>query len=540
MSVIPLIIITFILTALLGLSVASLEKNQVMQNWNNMRCSLPVMSTASYFKPASDPRTNSQFAADNFQFCMKNIVETVVDIVMAPLVDVFTSHASTGSLANTILSDIRTLVQQLYTAFMSYMKTYFLRFEQVAYQMSKIVQHLRLAMRRVNAIATSLIYVGLSVITGIMNTIDLFMVVIMIILAIMVILIILLWFVLFPVMPIIMSVISALLIVATGATVGALGSMSHSFCFRGDAKIVVKNPVDGTTSLKPISEIKLGDVVADGGIITAIIETINDTESLFDLNGIAVAGSHVVQQVDGSWDMVENDPRAHKIQEKQTGHIYCLNTTTHTIPIMSTSAGPMVFKDWEEFPTEDKYSQFLWNYYVLKMLNSHSHTVSASASWFNTATPDSDMPLVCNTSLVFTEDGAIPIHTVKIGDKIRDSESTLTSVIGVVKGTLAHVELKKTWHSSVFAEDCGVWKKWKSSLSQGNGTIEGTTLITESGSFIVLSDKLAKIRDFTDVGYKNIDKLYPLILERLRKTEVKQCMNDESVPLTTEKHIHTE
>lgn len=516
MSVFPIIIITVIFTALLGLTIGSMEREQVVQNWDKTRCNLPIMVMAGYFKPATDPRTSSAFASDNFQFCMKQIVKGVMEIVMAPLVDVFGGQANSASGINTTLSSIREVIQVMYSSFMKYMKTYFMRFEQVAYQFSNIFQHLRLAMNRINGIAVSLIYMGLSVITGIMNTIDLFMVVIMIILGIMVALIILLFFVLFPVMPIIMSVISALLIVATGSTMGTLGSFRNSFCFRGDAPVVVAQYKNGhiSTTIVPICQIKLGDILADSSTVTSVIETINDTESLYVLDGIFVAGSHVVQKTDGSWNMVADDSRAIISPDAQKEHIFCLNTTSHKITLMGNN-GPIVFKDWEEYETGDAFAQMEWNFNVSRMINS-SNTKKYNI-WKGDITPDSSYPLLDPRILVNVKSGMLPIGDIKIGDFVYDSTTTLTKVLGIVRGTNGPDIDSIILINTFLSVDDPVWQRKRLSLK--TKTMYGMTLITESGVFVAdigNENGLVQVRDYTEVGYRNIHKLYPLLLERLR------------------------
>jgi hypothetical protein len=47
----------------------------------------------------------------------------------------------------------------------------------------------------------------------------------------------------------------------------------------------------------------------------------------------------------------------------------------------------------------------------------------------------------------------------------------------------------------------------------------GLTLITESGDFIIwdeIEKKEKIVRDFTEIGYKEIHKTYPLVSSRLR------------------------
>ena len=71
----PFMLITFGLLFALGLTIANLERTTVMNQWTDRRCELPIMAAAAFFKPESDPRTSSAFAADNFEFCLQTTVE---------------------------------------------------------------------------------------------------------------------------------------------------------------------------------------------------------------------------------------------------------------------------------------------------------------------------------------------------------------------------------------------------------------------------------------------------------------------------------
>jgi hypothetical protein len=78
----PFILLTFGLTFALGLTIASLERDGVMNNWDSRRCDFPVMVAAMFFKPESDPRASTKFAQDNFNFCMKSYVDKFMNLLI--------------------------------------------------------------------------------------------------------------------------------------------------------------------------------------------------------------------------------------------------------------------------------------------------------------------------------------------------------------------------------------------------------------------------------------------------------------------------
>ena len=85
----PFMLIAFGLIFALGLTIASLERTGVMNNWDKRRCELPVAMTARFFKPDSDPRTKGEYSNDNFDFCMKQYISKFMALLMAPINAVF-------------------------------------------------------------------------------------------------------------------------------------------------------------------------------------------------------------------------------------------------------------------------------------------------------------------------------------------------------------------------------------------------------------------------------------------------------------------
>ena len=523
----PFIVLTIILTASLGYVIASMERTQVMKNWSTRRCQLPVMVAASYFKPASDPRTPSEFATENFNFCMKELVQRVTEIAMAPVVGVFGQQADSTSGLGEILTRVRKVVHTIYDQFMSYLSTFFTRYTQTVYQFSRIVQYLRSVFRRVNAMAVGLVYMGLTLIRGIMNTVDFVMFVIMVILGIMVALIIILFFILFPFIPLIMSVIAALIIVATATTAGTLSHYRSAFCFAGGTLV----PVMKKRGVKhvPIEEVRVGDNLADGGRVTSCMVMSGEGVQLYSLRGITVAGSHIVEGVNGVWTTVEHDTRAKKYDGK-VAYVYCLNTTTHIIPLIDNTDSYIRFRDWEEYDSSDVGGHIGWNYHVFSRLNRNADyntwrdNLTASASIASSA----DVLVVAGTQVFVNsaDDTNMPesvsIKSVKIGQTIWDGFSkSYTRVIGIVHGVM----LKGCCETGLIVWDDGmkVWRRTGISLDMRdgeeyertdkyeNGDTPGYMLITESGSFTVhgVQDRNPKhIRDFTEVGYDRIEETY--------------------------------
>ncbi len=522
----PFMLITFGLLFALGLTIANLEKTAVMNNWTDRRCELPVMAAAAFFKPDADPRTSSEFATDNFEFCMKSTVEKFIALFMGPINTLFGKQANAAGDAVNAVNTARNIAQTLYNAFLSYLDIMFKKFNSSVFEMSRIVQYLRMAMQRANAIAVSMIYTGISAFRAMINAIQFVIKVVLIVCSIMLAIIIILWFVLFPVIPIILATLGAI-VAAVLAFAGILSSsISDSandkmggFCFAEDAPIIVQSD-DGTEQIKQASQVKLGDKLAHGGgRVTSVILMEGKDIPLYQLHGIYVSGSHLVKGTDGKWKSVSEDERAVR-SERISPIIYCFNTSSNTIPIKSTTDEIIWFRDWEEIKNDDVNGQFMWNYLISKILH---HNTNYNA-WKSNITMHCEPAILGLEVLVKTTEGFVPIwklSTIKhTFGTVSDRNGNAQPILGIVHGEVADAEeTDGKWHTELYVSEQDAWVKSYNTVCHGSNIIHGMTLITESGEFAIWDEYEQRekwIRDFTEVGYQNIHETYPFVEARLR------------------------
>lgn len=529
----PFILIAFGLVFALGLTIASLERTGVMNNWDKRRCDLPVAMTARFFKPDSDPRTKSEFSNDNFDFCMKQYINKFMTLLMTPINALFGKHANLAGDAIGMVNTIRNIASSMFNALLGFLDTYYRKFNASVYEISRVMQYLRMAMRRANAVVISMLYTGITMFRGLLNTIQFIIKVVLIICGIMIAIIIILFFVLFPFIPIILSALGAIittvlsLAMVMGGEVSAQASHDKGgFCFSGRT-IIATVDKNGNEVQKPVSDIKIGDNLADDcGKVTTIIEMDGKDIPLYNLKGILVSGSHLVKGTDGEWKSVSNDERAFQT-DIESSILYCFNTTTHNIPVFTDSKSEIIhFRDWEEIADDDQKGQYEWNYIVLKMLNK----LSNYESWKDSLTLTTTIPLISSNTKIKYDCGFIELEKLTIGiNSILDSKGERQMVLGVVKGEVENVDLERIekegiWNTELFEKVDDVWIKSKSKLMHGNDNITGMTIITESGEFIIWDEKEQRervVRDFTEVGYKTIYETYPFVASRLRTKGIK-------------------
>jgi hypothetical protein len=119
-------------------------------------------------------------------------------------------------------------------------------------------------------------------------------------------------------------------------------SVSGFSCFHPDTRI---QTISGRTI--PIREVKVGDVLAGGGRVTATMAFDATETQMYNYKNIIVAGEHLVCE-NGVWIYVKDSPCALAVNmESNPREIICLNTSNHHIWI-----GNVQFSDYEEIEEE--------------------------------------------------------------------------------------------------------------------------------------------------------------------------------------------
>ena len=514
----PFFMLTFTLVAGLGLMIARLERSQVMQQWKDRRCEVPVMMAAAFFRPDQDPRSSTAFAADNFEFCMKSVIESFLTLLGAPIHAMFGKSVGAAGDALNAMDGIRAVIQNLHTAFMTYIGNFFKKFYAATFEMSRIVQHVKMALSKLNAVALSMVYAGISLWRGILNFIQFVIRVILIICAILLVLMILLFFVLLPVMPVIIQT----LVVIIGSVVAFAGFLDPSISELAHGQMSGFCFAEGTRVRTEEGVIAVEDVVVgtalQGRTVTAVIRMDGTAVPLYDLCGIHVSGSHRVRGTDGIWKLVAEDERAVPI-DSISPTLYCFNTTDNIVPVLTASDQVIDFRDWEELSYDDPNGQYIWNYIVSLMLNPGQ----SYQAWKGNLAAHCEDALASATMPVKTAKGWVPMGEIRLGDEILDREGVPQRVLGVIEEVCSARDAP-VWHTEWY-EDCGgTWKKQSHGQLHGQSREQlsvdgmGHALITESGEVVVSYEGVERIiRDFTEVGYDRIQETYEFLAARLKK-----------------------
>jgi hypothetical protein len=317
----------------------SSSREEIMNNWEERRCDFTVLLASFNYKPDSDTRSSSEFASDNFSYCVSEIAANQMKIIFSPLFELLKSQMQTADLFSDIMNQLRLQFKNIFTPFSSLMNSNWVKFKQIGFLFNRIFQHLNAGMNQAGGLAAAAMYAGISLMVGMINAIDFVVNVIIIILFIIFSLVILYYA---PVIPAMFFIVLAMVGIEI-AFPGRLGG--KGFCFIGDTPIVLRN-----STTKPIREIKKGDILKGGGTVETVIKIDNNKEELYVLDGITVTGSHKIwSEEKQSYIYVKVHPDAVESDEDPSIELWDLKTTNNIIPVKGNS-GILQFSDWEELP----------------------------------------------------------------------------------------------------------------------------------------------------------------------------------------------
>lgn len=495
-------------------SLALVNREEISKNWNKYRYDPLYMFAAPLFKPNDDPRSRTQFGVDNFKDGVNQNINSVFLKFLQPVFGIFKIFMDAMNQTLGGLFNIRMLVGKYWNAFNRMIDVFMRRFNSTFHQLRMTFTRLNHAFQRITGLATSAVYTGLSTIATMTSFLDLMMKIIIIILVVLVVMVILLFFVLWPFIPVILSVVAIISATAMG---GAVGGMASTFCFSKSTRIQTKDKDRGAVL---ISEIRNGDVLANGAVVQGTMTFNTPSDDLYNVHGVVVSGSHIMY-IDGEPVFVHDYEHARPIPPTSESVLYCLITSTHRIPVVAPTltqhgAGVLEFADWEEISDNEDLKR--WHTQVFETLNGCG--VAAPE-------PSADVlhseAVVSGRTKIWTTLGPVEIRGIHPGDVVLDEHGKPTVVTGVVCVDESQVRAAAhlggdAWISAAAwtSSDAKTWKH-PEDVTNADGIHEWYSLFTESGTFRLCEVGALglHVRDFTDIGADRIHETYDWVLDSL-------------------------
>jgi hypothetical protein len=479
-----------------GIVLGSSSRLDVMAHWAERRCDLDVMIFAFMYKPDDIQGSAFQYAGENLNFCINQMTTDYLNSVFAKMFTVLQQQMGAADIMTNVMNSLRSSLANIFKPFSSMMGRFWNKFKQIGALSSRIFQQLYMAMKKAASITIASLYLAISMQVSFMNGIDLVVNIIMIVLYIMLALAIIFFLPLLPVMVFVLMASGGI----ESAFPGRTGGMGALFCFAPNTRVLT------SYGEYNIQDLVIGQILADGSTVEAVIELPGSSEPLYVIDGIYVSGGHRV------WSYFKNEfvsVKDHPLAEKSTvavNTVWTLITSSREIPVRGLTR-PVRFADWEELPDSPVYSRG-WDLIVRKIINPRGPMGPMGTYPVPKCAPclDSDI------RVKKLQGGYVPLKTVQRGDWVL-SNTGWTKVVGIcyreVDGGIGSRGARIT--DGLWFLDEGQWKHPTGRMDSNRWI--GMQLVTESGSFYIrrsIMDCDELVRDFTEVGSQNLQKSYDM------------------------------
>ena len=286
--IIIILVIGVVITSMSAIS----QVKDVSNNWSKYRCNPLAMPFAGLF---------GYNTKENFEFCMNNIFTNFSMPFLGSIGNIFQQFATLLQTIFSSLNGLRNSIATMGGGINIIFKEFTDRISSFFFQLRVSAITLRTLFGRLYATLFSVMYMGLSGITGISSFTNTF-----------------------------------------------LFSFLDTFCFPGHTELMVQ--VDKGFHRVPIKDIKIGDVLLPGkSVVTATFQFYSKGQEMVQLGKTVVSTNHYVLH-EGKYIMAGDHPYAIRLGPWNSDDLlYCVNTSDHHIPVEY-----LTFMDYDETSEGDK------------------------------------------------------------------------------------------------------------------------------------------------------------------------------------------
>jgi hypothetical protein len=288
-----IILVIVIMVVITGLSASSKMKD-ISANWAQYRCNPLAMPFASLF---------GYNAKENFEFCMNTIFTNFSMPFLGSIGDIFQQFATMLQTIFSSLNGLRNSVATMGGGINTIFQEFTDRISNFFFQLRLSAIALRTLFGRLYAVLFSVMYMGLSGITGVSSFTNTF-----------------------------------------------LFSFLDTFCFPGHTELMVQDTSEKGFHRVPIKDIKIGDVLLPGkSVVTATFQFYSKGQEMVQLGPVLVSTNHYILH-EGKHIMAGDHPHAIRMGPWNSDDLlYCVNTSDHHIPVEY-----LTFMDYDETSEGDK------------------------------------------------------------------------------------------------------------------------------------------------------------------------------------------
>ena len=411
-----IIIVAFLCTIIYFYVIGHLKP--IKAEWPINRCNPAYLPFAGIINP---PTNGSAFdyTGENFEYCTQNILKDISGHFLAPLYylmsviqDTLTEMSKATNSIRSEFNKVRDGLSHITTEIMA-------RVHNAVIPLTKMVINLRDMLGRVAGIILTGLYTFMAGYMGLNSAFKIIIDAMIFGLVLLGSLIPLLWATFMWPLAIADTAIFVIVLVAFIAFKSFLAEVMGiasgdappiPACFGKGTQVMMKDNIT-----KSIEDIKIGDLMVDGGIVTGVMKMSSRAQILYDIGGIKITGRHRIYHPELGLIQVMAHPEAIRITDFREQYVYCINTSTKKLLINSE-----YYVDWDDLDPMDMYE-----------LETRCSNIGYIAGTIKNE--DIHHYLECGLtsgSMIELDDGrSLPIEDIDVNDVLRFGET----VLGIIK-----------------------------------------------------------------------------------------------------------
>ena len=326
-------------------------QKEIANDWTNQRCNPKYLPFAGYI---SHPEGISAFdyTTENFNYCIKNIQNTVVGQAIQPFTYLINNLSGMLSSIGNSTQKTREFLNLIRQRIKAFVEDILYRILNVTIPLQTMLLSLTDTFNKIQGVMTGGLYTMLGSYLTLQSLMGAIVELTIKMLFVLVAIIVGLWAVPFTwpaaaassAIFLSISIPLAIIVIFLTQVLHVNSSkMPKLRCFDPNTLLEMN---DGT--YKKIINIKAGDVLANNVMVTAKFKVDASDLRMFLLNNIIISESHIVKYLD-QWISVRDHPLAKELPKNMYSEpfLYCLNTSSKEIVINN-----MIFTDWDEIYDE--------------------------------------------------------------------------------------------------------------------------------------------------------------------------------------------
>ena len=325
----------------------------IKADWDNQKCNPAVLPFAGFIN-AESGESKIEYTAKNFNGCINSILSQIIGSFTSPIDFASDMLGKFFALLAEAIQKVREVFNKIRLAIMKIVKTIMSRIVNVVIQLQRVVMKTKAIMEKIQGVMTTTLYTIMASYLALKSSLGAMLEIIIKFLVILASMVVLAW--IFPWTWPFAAAATALFILVAIPTGIIAGWLAHILDITSDN--LPNNPKKGcfdenteiemVNGKKKIIDIKLGDILKDGGIVTSKFKIKKKKKQIFNLNGVIVTGCHDVYYNNIGWIPVSEHPSRSPLINYSKPFVYCLNTTSKQIIINNTK-----FADWDEVDEYD-------------------------------------------------------------------------------------------------------------------------------------------------------------------------------------------